>query len=523
MSITLNEVELRVLGVLIEKSLSQAGSYPLTINAVLLGANQKQNREPVVEHSEGDVSRALHTLANKNLVKQAAPGMGARSNRFEHNVVERFHWDRREQAVMAELMLRGRQTAGELRTRGSRMTPIPDLPAVHSVLAALANYETPFAEELPREPGRSTTRFRHLLGEGADAREGSSITDQSESPVSSAVSTAPTIQADTSAKTATHSADSDPTPDNLAARVAVLEGKIAPNLKDANDHEGQVMFGHHVVTLIDFLGQKSKLAKWDFMPETEYDKQEFLGAVQDTFGEITRWRDQFKEKFHIWLDSNKPPAWLIDAVPDRGQALREYAETRIDFDHFSDMIVVYSPIVNRYGHANANTIMAHVYTTGTLMLAALCQGSVFRGAIEIGMAGQFDTIGIYGPVLSDVHHLESKIAEYPRIMAGRRLCEYVALHVENLEGAGPARANRAVALLCSRLLGEDLDGDWIVDYMGDGFADLATKKDDWQTLRTNAHAFVQRELKRFKNSGDTKLIERYERLAAYNRSRGLRP
>ncbi|MCH7592510.1 MAG: DUF480 domain-containing protein [Planctomycetes bacterium] len=216
MSITLNDVELRVLGVLIEKSLSQAGSYPLTINAVLLGANQKQNREPVVEHSEGDVSRALHTLANKNLVKQAAVGMGARSNRFEHNVVERFHWDRREQAVMAELMLRGSQTAGELRTRGSRMTPIPDLPAVHSVLNALAAYEIPFAEELPREPGRSTTRFRHLLGEDAAACENSSVTERVESPIPDAIVDSNEMHPEATVDTS-----------RLSDRVAALENRVA--------------------------------------------------------------------------------------------------------------------------------------------------------------------------------------------------------------------------------------------------------------------------------------------------------
>ncbi len=221
MSITLNEVELRVLGVLIEKSLSQAGTYPLTINAVLLGVNQKQNREPVVEHSEADVSRALHTLANKNLVKQAAPSMGARSNRFEHNVVERFHWDRREQAVMAELMLRGRQTAGELRTRASRMTQIPDLPAALAILTALAAYETPFAEELPREPGRSTTRFRHLLGEVANSQEDASVAEQAETPVPSDVPATPVTPADSTAP------DSESEPGSLADRVAALEGRVA--------------------------------------------------------------------------------------------------------------------------------------------------------------------------------------------------------------------------------------------------------------------------------------------------------
>ena len=153
------------MGVLMEKALTQPGSYPLTINAVLLGANQKQNREPVMECAESDVSRALHMLQIKGCVKQAPPSSGARANRFQHQAAEMFHWDRREQAVMAELLLRGKQTAGELRSRAERMTPLPDLEAVHHVLHSLASAQTPYAEELPREPGRSANRWRHLRGE----------------------------------------------------------------------------------------------------------------------------------------------------------------------------------------------------------------------------------------------------------------------------------------------------------------------------------------------------------------------
>ncbi len=163
MSITLNDVEQRVLGVLIEKSLTQPAGYPMTVNAMTLGANQKQNREPVVEFAEGEVSVALRGLERHRLVTQSPPSMGARAVRFQHHVVDVFHWDRREQAIMAELLLRGRQTPGELRTHASRMTPFPDLESVLATLAALAKYETPFVEELPREPGRSANRYRHLL------------------------------------------------------------------------------------------------------------------------------------------------------------------------------------------------------------------------------------------------------------------------------------------------------------------------------------------------------------------------
>ncbi len=160
-----NPSELRILGVLIEKSLTTPASYPLTMNALLAGANQQQNRDPVLSLSETDVSRAVFRLQQYNVVEQAPPSANARSNRYHHRASERFNWDKREQAVMAELLLRGRQTAGEIRNRAMRMTPIPDMHAVHAILAGLINRDIPFAKELQREPGRSTNRYKHLMDE----------------------------------------------------------------------------------------------------------------------------------------------------------------------------------------------------------------------------------------------------------------------------------------------------------------------------------------------------------------------
>jgi len=163
MSLELDEVTCRLFGVLIEKALTGSGVYPLTLNALLAGANQKQNRDPVMELTEKQVAQGVFRLQRCQLVRQAPPSAGARANRFEHNAVERLKWDRREQAVMAELMLRGRQTLGEIRNRAMRMAPIPDLAAAGAIVAGLQQCDPPWIEELPREPGRSVPRFRHLL------------------------------------------------------------------------------------------------------------------------------------------------------------------------------------------------------------------------------------------------------------------------------------------------------------------------------------------------------------------------
>jgi len=96
--VVLNDIEQRVFGVLMEKSLTQPDAYPLTFNSVHLGANQKQNRDPVREFTQREISEALRMLELKKLVSQASPALGARSVRFRHHAVERAAGDRRRPA-----------------------------------------------------------------------------------------------------------------------------------------------------------------------------------------------------------------------------------------------------------------------------------------------------------------------------------------------------------------------------------------------------------------------------------------
>ena len=173
MTTSFNAVQRRVLGVLIEKTLSQAGSDGLTLNSIMIGCNQKTNRDPVVEYSEGDVARTVGELMDMQLVAQAPPEPGARVNRFGHRVEERLGWGRREQAVMAELLVRGPQTVGELRGRIGRMNVNLDVPGVQGILDELGSAETPPLVVLPREPGRSTVRYRHTMGADDPSAEAS--------------------------------------------------------------------------------------------------------------------------------------------------------------------------------------------------------------------------------------------------------------------------------------------------------------------------------------------------------------
>lgn len=131
----LNLAERRVLGVLVEKAKTTPDIYPLSINALVTGCNQKSNRDPILDLSEDDVDETLTEMQKKGLVIKIT---GGRVVRWRHSLYETWHVDKVELAILGELLLRGPQTEGELRTRASRMEPIDDLDALRAVLRPLA-------------------------------------------------------------------------------------------------------------------------------------------------------------------------------------------------------------------------------------------------------------------------------------------------------------------------------------------------------------------------------------------------
>jgi uncharacterized protein YceH (UPF0502 family) len=161
MEFLLNPIEVRVLGCLIEKELATPEYYPLTLNALTNACNQKSNRDPVMALEDADVVRALDSLRFQRLAHQSAEGV--RAAKYCHNLEGLLRLEPQEMAVLAELLLRGPQTVGELRGRAERMAPITDLTTVEEALTALAEREPPLVTLLPRQPGRKEPRYAHLL------------------------------------------------------------------------------------------------------------------------------------------------------------------------------------------------------------------------------------------------------------------------------------------------------------------------------------------------------------------------
>ena len=158
----LSENEIRVLATLCEKQRTVPDTYPLSLNALVAGCNQKTSRHPVMELSEADVARALDRLKELRLVSEVS---GSRVARFAHQFEKVVGVPGQAAALLTVLMLRGPQTAGELRLNCERLHPFADISSVEAFLDELAAREPALVKELPRAPGARENRWTHLLGD----------------------------------------------------------------------------------------------------------------------------------------------------------------------------------------------------------------------------------------------------------------------------------------------------------------------------------------------------------------------
>jgi hypothetical protein len=171
MEIKLDAIETRIIGVLIEKQMATPDYYPLTLNALVNACNQKTNREPVMDLAESDVEDALTRLRNRRLVWQVK-AQGSRALKYEHNMKDVADFSDRELGILGVLLLRGSQTAGELRSRTTRLAEFHGLAAVEHTLHKLIDHEKgPFVHRIDRRPGQKEDRYRHLFSAAPEASD----------------------------------------------------------------------------------------------------------------------------------------------------------------------------------------------------------------------------------------------------------------------------------------------------------------------------------------------------------------
>jgi uncharacterized protein YceH (UPF0502 family) len=167
MNIELSPNEARVIGCLIEKQITTPDQYPLSLNALVNACNQKSNRDPVMSAGEAEIQTILDHLIRKHLVIEKS-GFGSRVPKYQHRFCNTefgsLKFTPQETAIVCELLVRGPQTPGELRTRAARMASFSEVGQVETALESLCSRaDGPFVVRLPREPGRRDSRYAHLF------------------------------------------------------------------------------------------------------------------------------------------------------------------------------------------------------------------------------------------------------------------------------------------------------------------------------------------------------------------------
>ena len=189
----LSLLETRVLGVLMEKERTVPDSYPLTLNALVAGCNQKTSRDPIINATESEVQSAVDSLRSMSLVIESS---GGRVARYSHNFERVLQVPRQASALLAVLMLRGPQTAGELRINCERLHSFSDISSVEAFLRELA--ERPagaLVREFPRQPGARENRWMHLLSGVPEVQEPASLPTAAAGAVDLGVSELATLKA----------------------------------------------------------------------------------------------------------------------------------------------------------------------------------------------------------------------------------------------------------------------------------------------------------------------------------------
>lgn len=166
----LSDIEVRVLGALIEKSKTTPDYYPMTLNALTAACNQKSSRHPVVDYDEETVVMALNQLKAQSIVAMAIGG-SSRINKYKHNFTTVFPLRDGELATMCLLFLRGALTPGEVKSNSGRLHEFHSLEAVNELLLKLSTQEPAFVKELPKRAGQKEARYVHLFSDYNETEE----------------------------------------------------------------------------------------------------------------------------------------------------------------------------------------------------------------------------------------------------------------------------------------------------------------------------------------------------------------
>lgn len=277
-----------------------------------------------------------------------------------------------------------------------------------------------------------------------------------------------------------------------------------------------IVFGYYLVAFIDLLGQKEAMAKFKGLPANssgeEY--QEFVAAVKGSIGAIHDLQQSYKDFFAAYLNNEEPEPKLHKEM--RG-LYQKFKNTNIKFQHFSDGLVIYTPLMENEDLRPISSVYAILAASASLMLISLAMKRPIRGGVTVGLGAELNENEIYGPVVAEAYKLESEVAQYPRLVVGDELCNYLE-HFKAASVKDPKEIQQydfELSVICKGFLACDFDGYPIVNYLGDCFREKVAGHELNKEMIKRAHEYITTNLGRFQKEKNSKLAIRYSLLFSY--------
>jgi hypothetical protein len=281
-----------------------------------------------------------------------------------------------------------------------------------------------------------------------------------------------------------------------------------------------VDISYYVVAFMDVLGQQEHLRALDELPDKKDSAQmeSFIAALKQTYGVVTGMRDSFEKFFKSFSKRQIDPAKLRQLSPEQRKQYMELTSNPIQFQRFSDSIVVFLSLRTDRFKLPTGGIFGVLGAAATSFLVGLAAGHPIRGGVDLGVAMEMARGEIYGSALARAYALESKVAIYPRIVLGDELIEYLQLTLKQKSEDIYAAAGKQMAQCCLDMIAVDDDGHPFLDYLGPGFKKHIAYELNGKVIQM-AYEKVLKFSEKYKREHNTTLAFRYTLLRNYFEAR----
>ncbi len=309
----------------------------------------------------------------------------------------------------------------------------------------------------------------------------------------------------------------------VAAFISLLLVSLGKRLLSimSTDTDDELGIGYFAVAFVDILGQKEKLCRMTNLPseDSEVEREQLISDIKATYGAVLALRSSFRNFLSTYATRPNYNERIASLPPDKQALFKTLVSQPIETDQFSDFVLA---SVSFKETAEARAPIRGIYgligATATASLNCLARGNPIRGGIELGIGYRTFDGDFYGPVLARAYVLESKTANFPRVVIGEEIYSYIVMTTKLPQTTDINKVNAESALACLKLIAQDDDGINFVDFLGTGVRELildGAAIEGSAILLSKAKVFVADSLAQYRQQNNDKLTERYEYLERY--------